>query len=323
MECAKVGTAGMLKNFYVICVISNPVRFKSRYALYLDFAKRMEQAGIKLLTVECAFGDRMHAITDEEHDDWLDLKKNLRLTTFDELWHKENMINIGVSQLPRNWEYMCWIDADIAFLREDWMIETYHALQHHYVVQMFQTAVDLGPQGEAFGLYQGFAWAYKMGKFNPSSYRYTSFHPGYAWAIRREAFDFLGGLIDIAILGSADRNMAYGLVGMMEHSIHPRMGRAYKRAMMQWERRAERHIQRDIGFVPGTIVHYWHGKKVDRQYQDRWRLLIRNRYNPDRDLKKDCQGLYQLEVRTPRQIRLRDDLRAYFRAHHEDSIDVE
>ena len=33
-------------------------------------------------------------------------------------------------------------------------------------------------------------------------------HPGYAWAITREAMDILDGLIDFSIVGSADFQMA-------------------------------------------------------------------------------------------------------------------
>src|SRR4051812_11838284 len=140
----------MLDKFYVVCVISNPVRYKSRYTLYRQFAERMSRSGVKLLTVECGFGERNFEVTDPVCEGaWVDSKHHVRLTTYDEIWHKENMLNIGIRHLPKDWKYVCWVDADIMFLRDDWAEETFHQLQHHHIVQMFQTAVDLGPTGES------------------------------------------------------------------------------------------------------------------------------------------------------------------------------
>ena len=44
-------------------------------------------------------------------------KKHLQLNTNNiPLWHKENMINIGIRKLlPNNWKAVAWIDADIEF----------------------------------------------------------------------------------------------------------------------------------------------------------------------------------------------------------------
>jgi hypothetical protein len=73
----------------------------------------------------------------------------------------------------------------------------------------------------------------------------------------------------------------------------------------------------------GLGLHYFHGAKRQRGYADRWRILAENRFNPDDDLSRDAQGLYQLMDRhEPRNVRLRDQLRHYFRSRNEDSIEV-
>jgi len=71
-------------------------------------------------------------------------------------------------------------------------------------------------------------------------------------------------------------------------------------------------------------VHYWHGRKVDRRYWDRWKAIVQNQFNPNLDLKYDWQGCLQLVDRGERRsIALRDDARRYFRARNEDSIDLD
>ena len=107
--CAK----HLLDDFYVVTVISNPVRYSRRWQLYKEFAHRMAQQNIKLFTVECALGDRNFEITSADNP------MNLQVRTKSELWHKENLINLGIRHLPKNTKYICWIDADIEFQTED------------------------------------------------------------------------------------------------------------------------------------------------------------------------------------------------------------
>lgn len=311
----------LLDNFYVITVISNPVRFQSRYRLYKEFAERMATAGVKMLTVECAFGDRAFQVTDKCNPNHIQVK------SYEELWHKENMMNVALSRLPHNWEYVAWIDADVQFVDPNWAIQTVHALQHYMVVQMWQSAIDIGPDGRHVSTHNSFIWQYLQGKpycYGHKGQYYERWHPGYAWAARREAIDHLGGFIDTAVLGAGDNHMAHALVGRLDESIGKGLHPNYHKHLHIWQDRAERFVRRDVGIVPGTLIHHWHGKKKDRRYHDRWKILVENQYNPDQDLKRDFQGMFQFhDDGTLRSIRLRDQIRGYFRARNEDSIDLE
>ncbi len=312
------------KKLHVIAVISNPIQYASRYKLYQEFAEHMNGSHIQLHTVELAFGERQHVIEQSPENTLL------RLQTWDEIWHKENMIQIGINQLTQTnpeWEYVAWIDADISFRPHfKWAVKALNQLQHYMVIQLFQNAIDLGPTGEALQLHTGFVAQY-LNNGGMDGYRpgYSPhWHPGFAWAARREALEHLGGLIDKAILGAGDHHMALALVGAADTYLHSELTPGYKRMVMQWQARAERFIRRDVGFLPGTILHSWHGKKKDRKYTDRWKILVNNKFDPDYDLKRDSQGIWQLhDDGSLRFIKLRDDLRAYFRARNEDSIDLE
>jgi len=243
--------------------------------------------------------------------------------SYHELWHKENLINMMVERFPQNWEYVAMIDADVDFTRpntgpDSWVMETLHQLQHYMVVQMWTDAVDLGPGYQIVQRYQSLMYRYVNGL--PLGHGYNLGHPGYAWAWRREAFDHVGCLLDTAILGAADRHMGYALIGRAAESVPANINVGYLNEVLRWQARAEKYITRDVGFVTQGLTHNWHGKKRDRQYADRWKILVNNDYTPHLDLKKDWQGLWQL---TDRNYRLRDQIRAYFSARHEDSIDLE
>lgn len=298
----------------VVAVISNSARYVSRYELFEKFREHiLQQPLVRLHVVELAFGRRPFELVGSD----------LQLRSRHEIWHKENMINLMIQRLPSDWRYVAWIDADVEFQRKDWAVETMQQLQHYQIVQMFQTAVDLGPTGEAMMTHQGFAYSYVTGKPRPkrrrNGYNYPFWHPGFAWAARREAIDYLGGLYDVSILGSSDHLMAWSLIG--ENVLPVSMTEAYRKSLQDWQDRAERLIRRDIGFVPGNLVHYFHGKKADRKYNSRWSILERYNFDPFLDLKRDSQGLYQLDIDGSQRMNgFRDELRSYFRQRNEDSF---
>ncbi len=322
-------------DLHVIAVVHNPLRFKSRHELFRRFVKQCRDAGVTLHVVEASFGDRVHDHTD------LGLDVHTTVVQFQELWLKESLINVGFSRLPANWKYAAWVDADIEFLRDDWAIETIHQLQHYRIVQMFATAADLGPDGEIMQVFNGFGYSKAKGLpewvsgdrpaiiDSDGYYCHTIpgqksqgkfWHPGFAWAIRRETFDNLGGMIDWSVLGSADHMMALAWIGKIHKSVPDKLHPNYMRHALIYQERAQEHVRGDIGYVPGTIVHSFHGKKRDRGYVPRWKILQEHQYDPERDIRRDHQGLVQL---TRPGERMRDDLRTYFRSRNEDSIDPE
>jgi hypothetical protein len=299
---------------YVVTPIINPSRYRSRFSLYRNFERYITDTGAILYTVEAAYGDRDFEITDAANP------RHIRLRTSHEIWHKENLINLGVSRLPTDWKYVAWIDADVQFARPDIVAETIHQLQHFSVVQMFAQATDLGPRHEPLRSFEGFVaqWRQRNGTVCPRTEQYPSRHPGYAWACRRDAWDHLGGLIDFGIVGSADRYMACGLIGEIAQSLSADIVRCcpvYTEWCLEWQARAETYIKRNIGFVDGLLLHYFHGAKKNRGYISRSAMLWKNRFDPAKDIKRDWQGLWQL---TDRKIGLRDQLRAYFRGRDED-----
>lgn len=320
---------------HVVTAISNPQRFYSRYKLYQAFEKMCADAGAVLHTVELALRDRHHEITQYDNP------RHLQLRSPAELWHKENLLNIGISRLPADWQYVAWIDADVQFARPDWVVETIHQLQHYKVVQMFSHAQDvspvhdLGPGQQLARPHQSFLYSFVSGEdiegWRPvnrgktagaSGYgagpKWWLWHTGYAWAARRSAISDLGGLGDCAPLGSADHHMAAALIGRVDETIHGQMHPNYKKYWERWQERALKFVNRNVGYVPGLLLHYWHGAKKNRGYVDRWKVLTNNHFDPELDLKYDPQGILQL---TDRNWKLRNQIQEYFRQRNEDSID--
>lgn len=317
-----------LSRFYVITCISNTARYKSRYELYRKFEAMVKSAGVKLITVEMALGDRPFEITERDNP------MHLQVRSIDEMFHKENMLNLSIQylmQIDPQAREVAWIDADVfpTMLPIDWFSETWHQLQVHEVVQMFEYAQDLDPNYNHIGkIHHGFMATYvKSGYTLPKlhgnwkmGYYEVHGHPGYCFAANISAITVLGGLCTVGILGSNDRHMCMALLGVVEQSRSEQLSPGYKNYLKTWQERALRYIKKDVGYVKGTITHMWHGAKKNRGYSSRWKVLIECQFDPYTDLKIDAQGLFQFETHSDRQILLRDRVRSYMRSRNEDCV---
>jgi hypothetical protein len=319
---------------YVVTTVFNPLRFRNRYWNYYLFQNMVEKAGAILYTVEVAFGDRHFEVTDPSNPRHL----QLRARDNQEIWLKENSLNLLIERLPSDWRYVAWIDADVSFARPDWAQETLHLLQHYDFLQMFSHAQDLGVNYEPSVVTPGFVtsamkeeivkpernfverYYYGIVERGKKEEKWLYRHPGFCWAARRSALDKVGGLIDWTVLGSGDWVMANALWGEVDKTIRGGYTEGYKNMCRVWEDRALRHIRKNVGYMPGLVNHYFHGEKKDRNYNNRWRLLVQMNFDPITDLKKDTQGLWQLQDDgTERFINLRNGLREYARLRTEDS----
>jgi hypothetical protein len=323
---------------YVISPIFNPIRYRTRWKHYKNFEKHIIDSGAHLITIEAIFGEREHAITETDHPN----HTVIHVRTKHELWLKENLINIAIQRLSTHidphWKYVSYVDADFLFARPDWVGETLQQLQHHPIVQMFSMAAYLNhnyeitntiisfmrgwkdgvPFKNAKGIVQDESFFHKRDHYGHHCHKIGwAGQPGGAWAYTREAINLLGGLYEYAILGSADYHMATALFGFAHVSLQEGYSTEFKQSVLDWQERAVRCIKKNVGFVEGTIIHYFHGKMVDRQYGDRWKILVKHKYSPRTDVKKDVHGVLQLE---DIKHQLRDDISGYFRRRHEDSF---
>lgn len=313
---------------HIIAVISNPMQYQSRYKLYDIFAEDIERKGATLWTVEMQSGARPHRITKHDCDRHIQLWSS---ALPGELWHKENLINVALQFVTRhspNWRYVAWVDSDIKF-EKGALEKTVHALQHWDVVQMWTYAVDFGPDDEIIGeVHKSFMYCYwnNIPMMDKSGYLLGG-HPGFAWAARRDALNKLGAticggpILDFGVLGSGDRHMACALIGRVLESVHGDMHPNYRKWLKAWESNALR-LEKNVGYVQNSIRHMWHGRKADRGYSSRWRVLVNNQFDPEADLARDVSGLWRLVAKCDRQHRLRDDIRRYFRSRKEDATTV-
>lgn len=314
---------------HVIAVINNPLRYESRYSNYDIFSEDITKKGARLWTLELQTGARPHVVTKNYN------KHDVQLWTSSlpgELWHKENMINVTMKHIIRDYpdcRYIAWVDADCKF--EIGALEkTVHALQRWDVVQMWSHMVDFCPKGGLVNdhVSKSFMYCYwnNITVNNKSRYLLGG-APGLAWAARRDALNKLGcgmggPLIDWAILGSGDRNFACSLTGTVDGSLDKRFHPNYLKHMRIYQDNAVSSLKKNVGYVDNTARHLWHGSKSKRGYVSRWEILVKHKFDPETDLARDVSGMLRLVTNNERQWNLRDDIRRYFASRDEDSTTV-
>ena len=291
---------------HVIIVISNPCHFKTRIRLAREFIERMRQVkNITLYVVEMIYDSSdVYEITDQDNICHLQIHYHSS-----PIWSKENMVNMAVDiLLPSNWKAMAWIDADIEFENDHWVQDTLKILHtSRDIVQLFSHCIDMAKDGSTLKFFSSFGYQYIRNDKN------EFWHPGYAWAMNRRAFDKLGGLYDYGILGSGDNNIAHSILGTVLGTNHKDNSKGYRESLESYQMRA-RGLR--LGFVPGVIRHYFHGSKKNRKYGERWKILIKYQYDPYKHIIRDEIGLLYPSKKCPRGLLL--EIERYFQLRNED-----
>ena len=304
-------------DLHVFTARSNPFRWQSTDALYQAFVEHMLASGVTLHVVECAYGNRPF-VCQVPGVDHIGVRARSRI------WNKENLLNLGIRRTPEA-QAIAWVDADITFRSPTWAMDTLHALEIYDIVQPWETAMDLGPKGEIMTVHTSFAKVLQDGgPVSPGGQKfwkgyggpYTYPHSGYAWAMTRQAYSDVGGLLDIGGCGSADFHMAQSLVGAAVSTMPLGTTDAYRAHVMRWQDRALRSVNGNIGVVPGMIEHGFHGAKIKRQYLSRWDMFVKHQFNPDTDTVLNGDGVLELAGNKPA---LQRDFDRYLLARAEDA----
>jgi len=246
----------------------------------------------------------------------------VRVRMRDLLWQKERLLNLLIEKLPPEYDAVAWVDCDVLFDNPTWVEDTREALKRHRVAQLFTHAAWLGPDMRPQPWHSG---GYRFRESTAHSFvtrrrlQFGRSHPGFAWAARRAVLREIGGLYDRHILGSGDSMMAAAIAGLADrvlpHTLRQWAGEYYR----QWSDKAAAAVQGDVGCVPGTLRHLYHGSLPNRRYRHRISRLMSLGFDPDRHIELDEEGLWRWTGAAPAEVRAY--VEEYFHARREDDSD--
>ena len=318
IKCAIKNNLPIEEKLNVIIVISNPCMYSRRIVLFKEFVKRfeLEEENVNLFIVEmiytCELKDsckpQAFTVTSSTNPN------HLQLTAPTPLWHKENMINLGVKYLlPKDYKAFAWIDADVEFESPTWAMDTLKMLNGTSdIVQLWSHAIFMSRDEMNLEIFNSFGYRY----IKDNNYTIVGkdfWHPGFAWGITRTAYEQLGGLFDDDVVGSADTIMALSLINKVHLRQQPNYHDDYNNSMEEYQKKAS-NIR--LGYVPGVIRHHYHGSKSNRKYVERGEILISNEYSPNKHMTYDEVGVRIPSPECPPQLLL--DIMNYFVERKED-----
>lgn len=303
-----------------LCLVTtffNPASYSKKRQRYLDFAARCEAGGLPLFTVECAFRDGEFEIPDDP--------AVLRVRARDAMWQKERLLNLALSHIPLRYTKLVSLDFDVIFENPMWAAETSRLLEEFPLLQPFESAIwlpkDVNADDGTGVVLPGFASRYAE---NPSAVHSGDFEghglPGYAWAARRELLESHGHY-DACVIGGGDHFIAHAACGdwtsrCFDWSVG--VGSLHHRHFERWAERFFEAVRGRIGFVPGRLLHIWHGSWKSRRYTSRHRHLMSLDFDPDRDIAIGNDGCWEWSTSKPE---LHAAVGAYFALRQEDGDD--
>ena len=291
---------------YAITCVSNFEGWASRARTHQRFAEAFARhPGFHLITVEVVVGDRKFEVTDASNPDHVQFRVNQDYHFFG----KEGYLNAGIrTNLTRRfpaWRKLMWIDADVMHVRADLADAVSRELDHENICATHTQSADLGAHHEIIAneggeiLDRSFGAACVVGDAHVpgvESYhrqkagRVVQQHYGYAGAIRRETYDAIGGFPDRIVTGAGDYHLWLAAAGL-EVEDDKDLSPGYNRYVREITALFDRTVKGRIGAVRGQLLHFYHGKKAQRQYRSRRSIIVDSQFDPYTDVIYDAHGL--------------------------------
>jgi hypothetical protein len=116
---------------------------------------------------------------------------------------------------------------------------------------------------------------------------------GMAWAFRRELFADRG-FYDAWIIGGGTRVHLFAAYGYWQEAarafrFHPAMCEHYR----SWVNEFYADVRGKWGYVPGFIMHLWHGSMAQRKHRQRYEDFFQFDFDPTADLACDEYGSWR------------------------------
>jgi len=311
----------MMSVYFVTCMF-NPMGSTCRAALYEKFVPHIlnDVTGAKLVTVLCTLQDTpieservITEVAPNRH--W-----QIEVATTSLLWNKENLLNIGieVALAQADCAAVCWIDADITFINPRVACSSIlKSLCASPVIQAFQMAIDCGEEpGSVNRIQYSTAFSKRLKPSNEAHIKdiETLDHSGYVWASTPEFLKVTHGLMDVCVVGSADKEMLHMILDLPGSTTKMDYTESFRNSIKSWGQSA-RIVSNMVGYCPLIISHGFHGLKSDRGYKTRSKILQDHQYVPSIHLRKNRHGV--LEWSTEVSPALTAAVQDYFKSRKE------
>jgi hypothetical protein len=302
------------KDLAAVCCYFNACHYKVRFSNYKIFRRGVVRTGIRLLTVELAFGDDPFELSG--FPDVLQLrtaKENI-------MWQKERLLNIGIKKLiAEGYKKIVWLDADAVFEDDNWVKDLSKKLDKYPLVQVFK---GIEREEEKKGKKE---YSYSSASYYKNTKKITGkeARPGLGWAAWSSILENIP-LYDAAVVttdndvlnlyGSfRDGNILTAIREKYEYFNHATL--PYLFYYMKWAKEWSRLIDNRIGYINQKASVLYHGAFKNRQHGERYAVYRKFNFDPEKDIKIGESGAWEWTSNKPG---LHKEVRDYFFSRNED-----
>lgn len=195
--------------------------------------------------------------------------QHLQWDTESVLFLKENLFNLSIPYIDE--PKILQLDGDVRFLSRQWWDRTSEALDSVDIVQPFDVCWWLGPRGGVHHEKRSIVEAFPANIW-PDLRQY---HPGFAWAFRRDFLDRIGGIYELHAVGGGDTALAFAIAPQqpsartlghwvrLENLFHE------TGTFKAWMARVRARPFAVDYLRSSPLVHLFHGTRERRRYDDR------------------------------------------------------
>ena len=238
---------------------------------------------------------------DHELKDYSNLVyKHFKFKFKDIFWAKENLINLAIDKLPKDWKFVVWVDRDVVFSSEGWIEKAIEELEVSDIIQPWSlvmnptanknnTLLNSSPTSIHLKMNQSnlISNSIKQGFFSKMQETPLDLrgHPGFAWGINKNFYTKIKKIPDWFIVGAADSVLASCCVyELNKKNILHKSPHATIPMELKFHDYAKSFKDVKFNSLNFEIFHVSHGTYENRKYIERHSILQKHNFNPDCDI---------------------------------------
>jgi hypothetical protein len=346
---------------WCITTYFNPINYQRRLSNYHEFwnsfktqtnyeervleEENSNHRTTKLLTVELSIKNGKHVLKPGKDADLL-----IQVHSDSILWHKEQLFNIAIENLPDDCDKICWLDCDLIFPKpknkgeKDWVAQTIDLLDNPQIkfIQPF-SEVHLYDKNRKHIIdkMNSFAGDKHNNELSPTV--------GFAWGCRLKDIKNMNGFYPYNIVGGGDNLVQMILrkkeilqkddssnekkenrkklvkTHVKEKQIKKTQGGGGKRFSKKHFKHFKNYIKNspditkaNLKSTNNIVYHLWHGDTRNRHYADRHYILKENNFDPIKHIKFNNDNCMEWSEKTDKEFKR--SVKKYFQSRMEDSL---
>ena len=290
----------------VMLAFYNPVPFKRILRNILYIIKVLKDKNIPYFVIECVFKDAKPEIPDA----------TMVVRSNSYMFYKEQLLNKLEKSIPEQYTKLICLDGDILFDAPDWVNQISKSLDENDIIQPFNEACWLTPNNtKVRSKKPSYAYGIVHNKLRaPRSIH--MYHPGFAWAFKRDIFRKMGGFFDRAVIGNGDMLFVFNFIRDHVPEFWIRDVLRSRFILDTWPayHAKIKELNPKIGYVTMSALHLFHGVRQNRQYTTRYKSVSHMLTGTwDDQITVNADGLF--EFKNPE---LSNGVLEYFKRRNED-----